>query len=132
MDRTLLRTMTLKSPMKFGKYKDFTVGEVIDTVADYKWFLWGCYYQLGMVSFSDEVLTKLGITKEFRISKPGKLTLDEAREKKYVLKAKLSESEIMNISQRTKRENKLYRGNRAGKWDFVKRKSQTINMNKKR
>lgn len=71
MDVLLLRTLTFKSRMKFGQYKDLTVHDVL-----YGMFkpnaLIQCYYNLSMVNFTDEVLTAIGVTKEWRIKKPGR------------------------------------------------------------
>ena len=58
------------------------------------------YYQLGKVSFIEEVLIELGITEELRIEKPGKLSFDVSSD--YIRKAmknvysKMSEKDIIH------------------------------------
>lgn len=56
--------------MNFGKYYDLTVQQVIDK--GQRAYLRWCYFNNSMISFSDEVLNNIGITKEHRIKKPGK------------------------------------------------------------
>ena len=72
---TLLRTMTLKSPMKFGKWYDLTVGDIINSKGYYgiDYLVW-VYYSASKISFNDEVLNILGIIDESQlIEKPGNL-----------------------------------------------------------
>jgi hypothetical protein len=68
-DVTLLRTLTRKSPMKFGAIPSKTVSDML--ISD-PYQLIRAYYNLSAISFSDDVLDELGITPELRITKPGK------------------------------------------------------------
>ena len=70
MDTVLLRTLTQKSFMKFGKYHDLKVGEVLK--ADHQRYLRWVYFNSSMISFVDEILDIIGIDKKYRINKPGK------------------------------------------------------------
>ena len=65
-----LRTLTLKSVMGFGKHFDMNVSQVLATV-NKSYIIW-CYYSLSNISFVDEILNMVGITEEYRITKPGK------------------------------------------------------------
>lgn len=78
MSRVLLRTLARKSTLKFGKYYDLTVQQVIDLrgVEGLKALRW-YYYQASNISFNDEVLNELGIHEAIRIEKPGKCTEPE-------------------------------------------------------
>jgi len=68
----LLRTLTRKSYLKFGKYADIRVGNLLDLgISEREYLLWS-YYSCSMINFNDDVLAELGITEEFRIEKPGK------------------------------------------------------------
>ena len=80
---TLLRTMTLKSPMKFGKWYDLTVGDIINSKGYYgiDYLVW-VYYSASKISFNDEVLNILGIIDESQlIEKPGNLKDSKALQK---------------------------------------------------
>lgn len=115
-DRTLLRTLTKKSRMKFGRYRDFTVGDIISTVADYRWELGSCYYNLSMISFDEEVLQELGITEEFRIPKPGKSnSYNETRFFLLKIKDMLPEQEILKAFRVRKQEQKRATANSLAK-----------------
>jgi len=70
MDVTLLRKLTEKSKLKFGKYQDLTVGEVLN-LQHPNYIRWA-YYNCDMISFMDDVLEKVRIPEEYRITKPGK------------------------------------------------------------
>jgi len=70
MEVTLLRTLTQKSYLKFGKYTDFRVGELLQTYK-FRYLRW-IYFNCSKITFTDEILELLNITKEFKIDKPGK------------------------------------------------------------
>ena len=74
MDRVTLRTLTFKSTLKFGKYGDHTVQQVIDQnpIDGIQYLVW-VYYNSSNISFNSEVLEKLGISKDCEIKKPGKV-----------------------------------------------------------
>lgn len=68
---TLLRTLTRKSKMAFGKYRDYTVEEMLMSKKR-KVSLIVAYYKLEKINFIDDVLEELLITPEWRIEKPSK------------------------------------------------------------
>lgn len=105
MDTVLLRKLTLKSPMRFGKFYDLTVGEIIK----YRGFkgteyLTWVYYCSSNISFMQDVLDTLGIKEENKILKPGK-TLDKELSK-YMYEAMVNRS----INDDATEEEKMQRG----------------------
>jgi len=64
----LLRKMTEKSTMNFGKYSELTVRQVIDINTSY--IVWS-YYNSSKITFVDELLDEINISAEHRIEKPG-------------------------------------------------------------
>ena len=75
MDMVLLRKLTRKSTLNFGKYADYTVDQVLtkNPIDGINYLVW-VYYNSSNISFVDEILLQLGITEENRIEKPGKLS----------------------------------------------------------
>lgn len=69
MDVPLLRKMTEKSVLGFGKFADCRVGDVIKL--NHTRYLRWCYFNLAKISFVDEVMTKIKLLPEFQIEKPG-------------------------------------------------------------
>lgn len=68
----LLRTLTLKSTISFGKYYNSTIEFIINSVGNVgKEYLRWCYYNIEGISFNDEILDILKITNDLRINKPG-------------------------------------------------------------
>lgn len=68
MDNVLLRKKTLKAQLGVGKYTADTVEYVLNNEPSYlEWV----YYSVRDVTFTDDILDALGITKEFRFEKPG-------------------------------------------------------------
>lgn len=65
----MLRTLTLKSRIGFGKYSDYLVSEVIEIFDKGNYIVW-CYYSLSNISFHEDILSSLGV--DIRIEKPGK------------------------------------------------------------
>ena len=70
VDVTLLRTLTEKSQLKFGKYADSTVKEVINS--RHLGYLRWCYFNCSKISFIEDILEELKISENYRIEKPGK------------------------------------------------------------
>lgn len=66
----LLRTLTQKSYLKFGKHADLRVGDLLS--GHKKRYLRWVYFNMSMINFNDEVLEILDITEEYKIDKPGK------------------------------------------------------------
>jgi|10_taG_2_1085330.scaffolds.fasta_scaffold25297_1 hypothetical protein len=64
----LLRTLTLKSKIGVGKYKDETVEHAIQRKKQRD--LISMYYKLTTINFNTEVLELLGITGDWIIKKP--------------------------------------------------------------
>jgi len=65
-----LRKLTKKSTLKFGKYKDYTVGHLLGMKKQID--LISIYFKLSKITFTDDILDELGITEEYRITKPSK------------------------------------------------------------
>jgi hypothetical protein len=69
METITRRILTLKSKIKFGKYPDLCVGELIN-MRNFKDLL-SMYYKLSKIDFNQEVKDILNITKNIEIEKPG-------------------------------------------------------------
>lgn len=112
MDVTLLRKLTLKSQMKFGKFFDLTVQMIIDLekIRGIQYLVW-CYYNNSKITFDDEVMEVLRITEDMRIKKPG---AEKGQHRLYEWRDKnLSDKERMAIWSRF-----------LGDWTREKRKNQ--------
>lgn len=70
MSSILLRKLTRKSTINFGKYKKETVDQLFLMKLEKQ--LISMYFKLSTISFVEDVLIDLGITEEYRIEKPGK------------------------------------------------------------
>jgi hypothetical protein len=66
----LLRKLTKKSTLNFGKYKEYTVEHLLGMRKQKD--LISMYFKLSTITFIDEILDELGITEEYRIVKPSK------------------------------------------------------------
>lgn len=74
MDVTLLRTLTSKSFLKFGKYFDLTVQGVINMYQEKGlYYLTWVYFNSSKINFTDDILSQLGIESDDIIVKPGKI-----------------------------------------------------------
>jgi hypothetical protein len=69
-DVVLLRKLSRKSIMNFGKYFDLTVQQCIDTKK--KQYLKWVYFNMSNITFMDEILDELKIPIEYRFDKPNK------------------------------------------------------------
>lgn len=65
----VFRTLTRKSLLKFGKHAEWTVEQTL-SMYESSYLRW-VYYNMSHISFMDDILLHIGITKEFRIDKPG-------------------------------------------------------------
>lgn len=65
----LLRTLTPKSILWFGKHEGKSVRQIID-LRDSQYIRW-IYYNVAGVSFTDEVLDMIKLPQEYEINKPG-------------------------------------------------------------
>tara|TARA_R110000796_G_scaffold243125_1_gene365550 strand:+ start:162 stop:509 length:348 start_codon:yes stop_codon:yes gene_type:complete len=63
-----LRTLTRKSKLGFGKWKDYTVQELLDLRKPL--VLISPYYKLTSINYIEDVLIELKITEDYRIKKP--------------------------------------------------------------
>ena len=74
MDRVILRKLSRKSTLNFGKYADYTVDQVLtqNPIDGMHYLIW-LYYNSSNISFIEDVLIQLGITADNRIDKPGKV-----------------------------------------------------------
>lgn len=64
------RILTRKSPLKFGKYSECTVQQILDFGK--KSYLQWTYFSLSCIDFLPEILEELHIKGEYLLSKPGK------------------------------------------------------------
>lgn len=111
-DVTLLRTLTRKSKLKYGKGFDQTVSEML--IRD-KMRLASDYFHLSAITFTDDVLDEIGIPAEMRIPKPGKMPYREAQAawykccqlKKAELKESIGEIAYMNLRNARKKDAKI-------------------------
>jgi hypothetical protein len=69
-DVVLLRKLSRKSTLKFGKYSEFTVQDVIN-LTKHKYLRW-IYFNCSNINFMDDILHEINITEKFRIDKPSK------------------------------------------------------------
>ncbi len=65
-----LRTLTRKSKLGFGKYKDLTVQKILDMRMPL--VLISPYYKLTSINYMEDILIELRITDDYRIKKPSK------------------------------------------------------------
>tara|TARA_R110001632_G_scaffold191044_1_gene311712 strand:- start:432 stop:779 length:348 start_codon:yes stop_codon:yes gene_type:complete len=63
-----LRTLTRKSKLGFGTYKDFTVQQALDMPQHV--VLISAYYHYTSINYTEDILNELKITKDLRIKKP--------------------------------------------------------------
>ena len=71
-DVTLLRTLTKKSLLKFGKFADMMVGNVIKLGQQEVGYLAWIYYNSDKINFTDDILLEINIIDNLKIDKPGK------------------------------------------------------------
>lgn len=65
-----LRTLTRKSKLKFGKFPDLTIQDLIN-IGRKEYLRW-IYCHSSMISFTEDVLEEIGQLPSLRVSKPGK------------------------------------------------------------
>jgi hypothetical protein len=123
---TLLRTMTRKSLIKFGRYADYTVDQLIQL--DKRHYLRWIYYNCEQITFTDDVLDLIHIS-EMQIDKPGKdeKTGDAVREflsqfvpksvkKHYEWKNKqVAKSKLANLGNSTRNLKSYLQGRNHGR-----------------
>ena len=69
MDVVLLRKLSRKSIINFGKKEGYSVQQMLDLKE--KGYLRWMYFNCSMISFLDDILDEINITEDFRIQKPG-------------------------------------------------------------
>jgi hypothetical protein len=69
MDLPILRTLTRKSNLGFGKYADIPIQQIFDYKV--QTYLRWVYYSFEGITFTDDILDEIPIHKEARIKKPG-------------------------------------------------------------
>ena len=63
-----LRTMTKKSKLNFGKYRDKTIQQMLDL--NRKIELISAYYKLTSINYTEDILSELNIVGDYVIEKP--------------------------------------------------------------
>lgn len=119
-DRILLRTLTLKSKLKVGKYAEDTVQRLLDR-RQYK-ELQHIYYCYERITFTEDVLDLMKIRPDERIEKPGtnKELFNQIRTKvAYALIGKNAGAIIKNRQKRNARR-KLAEAEREEIWSAGK------------
>jgi hypothetical protein len=71
----ILRKLTKKSQIKFGKHADLTVQQLLDLKKG-PYLVW-MYFCCSAIDFFPDILDELYIKEEQRISKPGKISDEE-------------------------------------------------------
>ena len=70
MDVVLLRTLTRKSILNFGRHAPIPIGDLVD-LQKVNYLRW-IYYNYEGLTFTEDILTDINILPEHRIKKPGK------------------------------------------------------------
>ncbi len=106
---TLLRTLTEKSTLKFGKYADFPIWKLLESGSGRSYLSW-VYYNSSNISFIDDVLLKLNIRQNERINKPGiNKELDNEKRKK-IAKWQFAKDGYKAIGKKKRAVNNYLRG----------------------
>ena len=71
MSSILLRKLTRKSTLNFGKFKDYTVEHLFGMKKQIE--LTSIYFKLSTITFTDDILNELVIDEEYRIEKTSKM-----------------------------------------------------------
>jgi len=69
MDIIRLRTMARKSVFDLGKFEGLSIQQILTLGHGY--YVRFVYFKYDKISFQEDILEEVGITKEFRIEKPG-------------------------------------------------------------
>ena len=108
----ILRKLTAKSTMGFGKFNSLRVGDLL-AIQNHTYLRW-VYFNASMIDFFEEILNEIGIDPEWRIDKPGKdpeKGEELAAQKRYnrpfksrmhyaSTQRKRSKSELINLRER--------------------------------
>lgn len=116
----LLRTLTKRSKIKFGQYREHRVEDMIVNRVDKRYLRW-MYYSLEGVTFLDEILDELNITEKDRIKKHGKDTeLFEKIKKEYFEKLPEEKKSKLKEDQAVRDFNHYKRFQRKDDFSFSK------------
>lgn len=127
MDTIILRTLTEKSTLGVGKLGYLKVGELLKLEKNP--YLRRIYFTYSGISFSPEVLQKIGIPDEYKITKPGinPELCDKLNEEKQ---AGIGFFTRQHIRKRKKGTRIEHLGRVKAITSFSKRELQAINHNK--
>lgn len=108
-DVVLLRKLTEKSTLKFGMYGDVPIYNLLD-LKKYSYLRW-VYYNSSNITFLNNILEEIGITKEYYIDKPGKNTelgieLNDIKKSKMPFKSKQHIKKVIRCSKISKKMSK--------------------------
>lgn len=124
----MLRTLTLKSQLKFGKMADFTVEEIIQI--EHEDYLRWVYYNSSNITFMPEILQQLGLTQ--LIQKPGiNRELWEEIKVNYK-KEKIVKPCTVGMAMKYKKIGKMVRGEKTRRYDKITHLSKADLQNKNR
>ena len=70
MDTIVLRKLTKKATLKFGRFKDTRIETLIGMRKEE--YVISIYFKVSKITFTDDVLKELGFRENHRIEKPGK------------------------------------------------------------
>jgi hypothetical protein len=118
----LLRKLSIKSTLKFGKYEKYKVEDLIQW--NKKPYLVWVYYNSSNISFCDDVLEILRIYKPRRIPKPGK-----DKDSPWVkiiaqeFKQLMTKQDIINKTKANKKRNALLKKEVFSKFRHVESKA---------
>lgn len=126
MDVIRLRSLTRKSKLGFGKHANLSIQDMIN-VSMHAYLRW-VYFFASNITFTDDILSEIGITNKYRISKPGidkkkfNQIFDEYGEKLPYSKKRISEARKKSFKhQHIRRIRNVYRDNLPAK---LQRKNQ--------
>ena len=118
-DVVLLRTLTLKSYLGFGKWPDLSIRNILDCkgIAANKYLVW-LYYRASRISFNEEILKRLGIYDKIKINKPGKISEKELSN--YLSKA--TDNRMLEYNKMSQEDK--YRANGMARKEYFYKKRQ--------
>ena len=132
-DITLLRTLTEKSKLKFGRFYMDTVDDVIQRDPGLLVFY---YYAKSAISFTDDVLSRINIGPDRRIAKPGCLSNPDLNERvnavrdemRSAMKESMGERAYMNMFNKKRAEFRKSAIGRMKKQKVTKGRMQSVNQ----
>lgn len=126
MEVILLRTLTEKSQLKFGRYADLVVREILNL--QHPGYLRWCYFNCNKISFVDEIFEEIRIPENYRIEKPGKNPeLGKKLDEEIWGRKHGIERHVKDLTIKKERKRKLARYNRRDPLKYSKSTMQRIN-----